>query len=244
VYIYRILNTVTQDFYVGKTVSSINRRWKTHQNSLKHNIKTGKRLTHLQNAIMKYGKEKFILEELEKIDNKKDLSLREIFWIAKLSPQYNMTMGGEGCGRPGIPKSKEHKHKIKKSKKGLKWFYDPKTLEEKQISHISLENYKNWLPGRSPKTKHGGKLGEYNTERSSKISNKNKGRTAPNKGICHSNETKEKIRIKRLNYLSNGGKHGRSKEIVLDNVKYNSMKEANEKTGLSFFLIRKKLSFS
>ena len=48
--------------------------------------------TYLYRAIRKYGKENFTIEILdEEYSNEK-----EIYWISKLKPEYNMTKGGDG----------------------------------------------------------------------------------------------------------------------------------------------------
>lgn len=111
--IYKITNTLTLDFYVGKTVKTLNQRFSNHKAFAKRASKT-----HLHRAINKYGSENFIIEILEEnILNEKTLSEREMFWINNLSPQYNMTLGGEG-GLIGYKHSHTTKCKISESHKG------------------------------------------------------------------------------------------------------------------------------
>lgn len=89
----------------------------------------------------------------------------------------------------GLKWSKDSKLKLANSKRGLFCYYDPITLKESW--HKDTPSY--LIKGRSPKTKHGGKIGEYNNERNLKISASNKGRNVWNKGITHSEKTKHKM---------------------------------------------------
>ena len=50
----------------------------------------------LKAAIAKYGKENFKKEIIEYCKSKEELNEREIYWIEKLSPQYNIAKGGQG----------------------------------------------------------------------------------------------------------------------------------------------------
>jgi hypothetical protein len=49
--------------------------------------------THLYNAIRKYGPENFVISLLEETN---DTAERECYYISSLSPEYNMTKGGDG----------------------------------------------------------------------------------------------------------------------------------------------------
>lgn len=88
-HIYKITNIITGDFYIGKTTKSIQERFKRHE----RNSKTG--TTYLYRAFRKYGISNFIIESIEST-NKSSLNEREMYWISKLSPVYNMTSGGDG----------------------------------------------------------------------------------------------------------------------------------------------------
>lgn len=242
-YIYIIKNIKNNKFYIGKTASSIENRWRSHLSTIKHCIKYNKKLTHLHNSILKYGRENFKIELLEAVNDKSCLSEREIFWISKMKPQYNMTSGGDGCAIQGIKRTKQFKEKMSIIKKNTTWIYNTKTLEEKQINLENFDYNNEWKIGRSPKTNHGGKLGEYNSNRSKKISIGNIGRKAPNKGIQHKELSKIKMSIRKKEFYLNGGKHPKAKKVIIENITYNSIKEASKKTGLSSFIIRKKFLF-
>jgi group I intron endonuclease len=106
-FIYKITNSITQDYYIGKTKKDINHRLKEHFYKAKNNIQT-----HLYRAIRKYGKNNFSIVLIEQTTNKL-LNKKEIFWIKKLKPKYNMTKGGDG----GITKKLTNKQKLYLSKK-------------------------------------------------------------------------------------------------------------------------------
>ncbi len=88
--IYQITNVVNGKRYIGKTTKSAEDRLKKHF----YNAKSGQN-THLYKAIRKYGEASFTIEVVENTDEQQ-LNEREIFWISKLSPEYNMTIGGDG----------------------------------------------------------------------------------------------------------------------------------------------------
>jgi group I intron endonuclease len=98
--IYQITNTITSDFYIGKTKNPKDRFYKHKYNSLKH-----KSEAYLHRAMRKYGTENFTFKILEEV-NQHDSNLREMFWIEKLSPKYNMTRGGDGGDTSSSPNYK------------------------------------------------------------------------------------------------------------------------------------------
>jgi len=89
--IYKIVNQINGDFYIGKTTKPKEVRLKEHFYSSSYNSQT-----HLHRAIRKYGETNFIIDEIENLLPEDMLDEREIYWIEKLNPSYNMTAGGEG----------------------------------------------------------------------------------------------------------------------------------------------------
>lgn len=85
--IYQITNVVNSKFYIGKTDKTIQERFQRHC----YNHKTQN--TYLYNAMRKYGIDKFTIKILEETSNGND---QEMYWIQKLKPHYNMTLGGDG----------------------------------------------------------------------------------------------------------------------------------------------------
>lgn len=88
--IYKITNKINNHFYIGQS-KNIEKRWKDHIKTAKEN----KNRTVLQKAFCKYGVDNFTFEILEKCPTDK-LDEKEIFYIAKLKPEYNMNLGGSG----------------------------------------------------------------------------------------------------------------------------------------------------
>ena len=142
--IYSITNNVNNKVYVGKTTKTINERFDCHINTSKYGSQT-----YFHKALRKYGKNNFTISIIEdSIFCETTLNEREIFWIEKLKPEYNMTLGGEGSTgrilsvesrtkmslkakqRIRKPHSEETKLKISKAHKG-------KTFSEERKQNIS-----------------------------------------------------------------------------------------------------------
>lgn len=96
-YIYKISNDINDKLYIGKTLYTIERRWSQHKN----NALSRKDLIHLPlySAMNKYGIEHFSISEVEKVDDEKQLSEREQYWIKYYNTYnygYNASIGGDG----------------------------------------------------------------------------------------------------------------------------------------------------
>jgi group I intron endonuclease len=81
-YIYETKNDINGKFYIGQHKGELNDSY----------IGSGKIL---HNAVRKYGKQNFTKTVIE-ICSKDNLNEREIYWIDRLKPQYNITSGGTG----------------------------------------------------------------------------------------------------------------------------------------------------
>ena len=94
-YIYCITNQINNKQYIGKTLSTVKKRFKEHCRDSKKN-KLCNRPLYL--AMRKYGIENFSVETLEEVNNPSDLAIREQFWITKRKTYgktgYNATIGG------------------------------------------------------------------------------------------------------------------------------------------------------
>lgn len=94
-HIYKITNDINEKIYIGKTVFSIEKRFKEHcRDSQKQELNN--RL--LYNAMKKYGIEHFSISEIEECDNNV-LANREQYWINFYNSYengYNATLGGDG----------------------------------------------------------------------------------------------------------------------------------------------------
>lgn len=94
--IYKITNLVNGKIYIGKTKYTKEKRLKEHFKCAEQGCNT-----FLYNAIRKYGKENFIIEELDIAKSISELNKKEKFWIDKLDSRnrligYNVAPGGDG----------------------------------------------------------------------------------------------------------------------------------------------------
>jgi len=149
--IYKLINKVNGDFYIGKTKDSLNRRFTNHKATA--NAGSG---YYLHNAMRHYGYVNFIMESLETVQDEISLNDREVYWIEELKPKYNMHRGGQGgseTGRPDIVgearenwlKGFDKKGKVpwNKGKTGLggyKWSKPMSDEKRKKISEFQLTN--------------------------------------------------------------------------------------------------------
>ncbi len=85
--IYKIINTITNDFYIGSSVQ-LNIRKKQHFSQLINNIHNNK---YLQNSFNKYGLNNFIFEIISICPSEYCLKLEQWF-IDTLNPKYNQLL--------------------------------------------------------------------------------------------------------------------------------------------------------
>jgi hypothetical protein len=93
--IYGIKNNLTNKIYIGKTLETIEKRWKEHCNDCQKE-RCEKRPLYL--AMKKYGVENFFIEEVEYC-NYQEVNEREKYWIefyGSFKYGYNATLGGDG----------------------------------------------------------------------------------------------------------------------------------------------------
>ena len=94
-YIYKIENKLNGKIYIGKTLKTVQERWKEHCHDFKRE-RCEKRP--LYSAMNKYGIENFFIEEIEQCEAN-ILSEREKYWIEYYNSfkyGYNATIGGDG----------------------------------------------------------------------------------------------------------------------------------------------------
>lgn len=85
--IYKITNTITNDFYIGSSID-IKKRFYNHKRCLKENKHRNK---HLQNSWNKYKEENFVFEVIV-FCQKNYLIELEQFFIDKYQPVYNICL--------------------------------------------------------------------------------------------------------------------------------------------------------
>lgn len=121
--IYKIINIITNDFYIGSTIESFQKRKSKHFYDFKNHKQNCKKL---YNAISKYGIDNFEFTIIKAFKNKKDskktkeiVTYIEEKYINNLNPQYNIckypTIGG--CPNLGKKLSQEWKNKISEKSK-------------------------------------------------------------------------------------------------------------------------------
>lgn len=94
-YIYKITNLVNGKIYVGKTLFTVEKRWKEH---CRDSIKQRNEKRPLYSAMNKCGIENFKVEQIEECSDK-NINEREVYWIEyyqSFKYGYNATKGGDG----------------------------------------------------------------------------------------------------------------------------------------------------
>jgi hypothetical protein len=96
-YIYKATNIQNNKFYIGRCAGKVKVREYKHwwyATNKKSNMP-------FSNALRKYGRNNFKWEIIEEC-SRDTVGEREIYWIKKLSPHYNITLGGDGgtLGKP------------------------------------------------------------------------------------------------------------------------------------------------
>jgi group I intron endonuclease len=116
--VYQAKNKIDGKCYIGKTLTTLEKRKRTHLVSVKNNSKY-----YFHQALKKYGPEEFEWSVLEDSDNNDTLCEKEQefikFYKTKVPYGYNLTDGGEGTS--GYKLTKEQCLKISINKKGNKY---------------------------------------------------------------------------------------------------------------------------
>ena len=123
-WIYKITNIQNNKVYIGQTIRPIQQRFNRHINDALNNILD----THFARAVRKYGKENFVVEEIDKAQIQDELNKKEQYWINyynSVEEGYNETNAISKCGgntyRSKTEKEMEViKEKIRKTKIGSK----------------------------------------------------------------------------------------------------------------------------
>jgi len=117
--IYLITNLINGRQYVGMS-NNVRRRFWEHRSKSKDSDFV------IYKAIRKYGIENFKIVVLEEVTDIDMLPSREVYWIEKLRPRYNMNKGGRGNSRKLSDELKEKLRSISKQQ------WKNKSEEEKQ----------------------------------------------------------------------------------------------------------------
>ena len=88
-YLYKITNRLTGEFYIGQTIKSPDYRFRKHCELA---VRGGGYFLH--NAMRRYGVDSFDLDVIVECQTRDELNEREIEFIEKLKPVYNICPGG------------------------------------------------------------------------------------------------------------------------------------------------------
>jgi group I intron endonuclease len=144
--IYKILNIITNDFYIGSTNNHI-KRFAEHKRQLLKNIHHN---IILQNSYNKYGINSFQYEIIEFVENQNDLLNREQYYLDLLKPTFNIAISSSA---PMLGK----KHKPETIKKlledlknrptgkehplhGIKWSEDRKKIWSVRRKELKMKH--------------------------------------------------------------------------------------------------------
>lgn len=119
--VYKIVNTLTGEFYIGSTGVSFDTRYKSHLYELKNNRHGNHNLQRIYNE---HGEGIFKLEIVEIIEDREEIIKREQFYIDQ-GTNYNIAQKVEmpplgPSWNKGLEFSEESKQKMSKSKMGNK----------------------------------------------------------------------------------------------------------------------------
>ena len=140
--VYLVTNTINGKIYVGKTIGSLDLRWKRHCNAAKR----PKPPMHLSCAIRKYGPDAFRVEQIATAESEAELNGLERKYIQEYQSHlsrigYNHTLGGDGFSigntiRVGKKLSAKHKARISATNKY------PRTPEMRAHMRAAQQNRK------------------------------------------------------------------------------------------------------
>lgn len=134
--IYKIINTVTNQIYVGSSMSCIYQRYSYHKKDLRANKHHSAKL---QNSWNKYGEKCFDFQIIEECSN---VLQREQYYIDTLNPFFNICKVAGNCSGRKFSDETRLKMSIIAKKRGLNSFlkaqqkspYPPETETEKYCS--------------------------------------------------------------------------------------------------------------
>lgn len=108
-FIYKITNLITGKIYIGRTIRTVQQRYKEHCKAALRGD-TG----HLHTSMRKYGIENFVICTIDSASSIEELSAKEKYWVAHYNAYgngYNMTPAGD-TNPMDYEKSRE-KHDLK-----------------------------------------------------------------------------------------------------------------------------------
>ena len=141
--VYKLTNKINGKFYIGITTGDMKQRLRTHKQ------KSG---VYLTSAMKKYGKENFIIEQIDTAKTNKELDEKEIYYISKLNPHYNLTNGGRTFFHHNEQTKKTLGILMSKTRKKYNTMghFDKHTTKTREKISESLKGNKNKLGKKGP----------------------------------------------------------------------------------------------
>lgn len=142
-FIYKVTNKINQKVYIGKTLESVEKRYKEHCREVK-NKKTNGRPFYF--ALNKYGIKNFEVETLEEVDNS-IIDAREQYWIdfyqsyIEYGKGYNATRGGDGTIKYDYYAIAQDYLKTKNKEQTAKNFHCCVETVRKACKEYNIQNY-------------------------------------------------------------------------------------------------------
>lgn len=223
--IYRIKNLVNDKSYYGSS-KNIEKRWKTHLNQLRNKKHIN---CILQNAWNKYGENNFIFEIVEECELEKLFDTEQKY--IDTCGDYNI--GLKASGGDNISKNPNKDVIIENIKKGSKLWRDSLSDEErKERFSKPLDKNPNWKGGSSFIYCECGKRIGYDHTHCYKCRPR-KNENNPFFGKTHSDYNRKK-----LSERMKGNIPKNRIIIIIDNVEYESYKDASNKLKIPIVTIR------
>lgn len=131
--IYKIINTITGDFYIGSS-KNVKQRWRSHKSLSKWNEYPNNKM---YQDMKRYGMDYFVFEILEEVEANKLKEIEQQF-IEKLKPTYN-NYNANGFNVERRKKSQNEYQKLDKykesHKKASKEYYYRNIEKQKQYNN-------------------------------------------------------------------------------------------------------------
>lgn len=101
--IYKATNLFNNKVYIGQTNNTLDYRKSQHERNALCEYRNNKSSVYFHNALMKYGFNNFIWEQIDNANTQEELDKKEIYWINYYKSTdrnfgYNLKYGGNGGG--------------------------------------------------------------------------------------------------------------------------------------------------
>jgi len=238
--IYKITNIINNKYYIGSS-SNIKKRWKIHRY---HANKGDHHSIHFQRAWSKYGKDNFIFEIIEELDNDHDLLLEvEQKYLDELTPWnnkigYNISQIASGGDLISNHPNKEEI--AKRRAEGHKRYIESLTEQDRhdKFARYGKDN-PNWRGGLKTKICPVCKREEIPIHNKTCKYCTNTGERNAFYNQNHSEKTKQKL--SEIRKKQGNSTNIQKIEVEIDGVTYSSMSVAAKEIGCAVATIRNRI---